>query len=174
MPACGFPLMCHNHSNHHHNPSQPGLLLLGCITELCHSTPFHWCSFFFLAKQLPALFYSQHLQSSTHPSRHHSAQDVWRVRVRAAGRHFGSAGGCSPGALPAPLPLGPRLSSGTCCLLTGTGSCSTLGWRPNLFPRAHSQQLKDLVLKRMFRIKKHGSFRRHWSLPGSVFLFKFS
>lgn len=49
--SCGFPLMCHNHFNHHHNPCQPGLLLLGCITlHLCHSTIFKWCFLFFLAK----------------------------------------------------------------------------------------------------------------------------
>lgn len=79
-----------------------------------------------------------------------------------AGRHYANvaaadsatvnvASGCSSGA---PPPSGSQAQcSTTHCLLTGIPS-SRLGWKPNLFPKAHSQQLKDLVLKMMFRIKK--------------------
>lgn len=65
-----FSLMCHNHSSHHHNPSQPGLLLLGCINlQLHHSTLFNWLILFFLLSQIaPALFYSQQPFAELHKS----------------------------------------------------------------------------------------------------------
>lgn len=43
-----------------------------------------------------------------------------------------------------------------------------------LFPQARPQQLKDLVLKRMFRIKTWDSLRRHGNHPESPFPFQFS
>lgn len=97
--SCGFSLLCHNHSNHHHNPSQPGscswAASLSYVIALLLNGAF---TFFFLAKQLPALFCSQRLQSCTHPSRQHRGSqqqaDTLAVLVLTCG--------CSPGALPVP------------------------------------------------------------------------
>lgn len=110
--SCGFPLLCHNHSNHHHNPSQPGLL--GCITELCHSTPSQCCLLFFLLSQIAACSVLQPTSAELHTSKQ-APQCPGCVEGEGQSSRQTLCQccccGCSPGALPAPLPLGPRLSA---------------------------------------------------------------
>lgn len=103
------------------------------------------------------------MQSCTHLSRYHTDTGIcggWRCQgtrqenikpvLLLLTATVNVASGCSPGAL---SPSGPQAWwSRAHRLRTGTQS-SRLGWKPNLFPKAHSQQLKDLVLKKMFGIK---------------------